>query len=318
MKTTCRLTDDARRRRSGRCGRFANTAELAAASASTRPLTGHAGCTADARDPVSRGRITTLLAAVTILGAVWAAPVRADRLRAQDHPPERDAAPQPERDAPGPGERDAVPPGRHADSAPVLPPGAIGPRRDDRRPRPPAALWARMSEEERADLLAFLADRFPDMAEDLEVLRNRHPERYDRRMKRIAWDIVRLMDLCAHNPDVGRLAVEERRLDLRARGLARRYRNTDDAALRQRIRNHMRETIAAMFDLRHERRSIEIEQVRQRVHELERRHEEISRHREEMIDHETQERLDPHRPTDRLRDHPRDKPRRRPPHLRRP
>jgi hypothetical protein len=183
--------------------------------------------------------------------------------------------------------------------------GRVRRKGERRRGGPPPGLWHRLSEEERAAIAAFVEERFPMMFLELERVRMRHPQRFERRMRRIAPEMREMMELMETHPERGALRIQERRLDIQKRHVASRYRSTDDPQKRERLREEFRRLCAESFDCRHQRRAIEIRELEARIKEFRQRHEEATRTRNRFIDREVRRRLgDPGGPRPDAAEHP--------------
>ncbi|MBI4716217.1 MAG: hypothetical protein HY763_00270 [Planctomycetes bacterium] len=167
------------------------------------------------------------------------------------------------------------------------PPGGPRGNRGDDLP----GLWPRMSSSERTAMERFIEERFPQMYQELERAKIDDPQRYDRRMSRLAPEMRHLMELGATDPERADLLIEERRLDVQIRQLAQRLRSAEDEARQERGRTQLRELCGRMFDVRHRRREMEIRDLESRIAELRARHAEAAQQREATIDRAVEERL---------------------------
>lgn len=131
---------------------------------------------------------------------------------------------------------------------------------------------------------AFAQEHFPRMYEQLQRAEERSPKRFLRRMKKVVPHLLELMDIMETDPDRGALMIQERRLDMRIRQSASRYRSVGEEKQRSRLRRRIRESCAELFDSRQRRRALEILRLEARITELNDRHEETGAMREELID----------------------------------
>ncbi len=171
------------------------------------------------------------------------------------------------------------------------PPRRKGVGRDRIGLRPPPGLWHRMNDEERQAVSEFLAEHLPKMYEQLENLRNRKPQAYQKRMSRVAPEARRLMELLETAPEMASLIIQERRLDLMIRQASNRYRRASGSDQRNRLRTQMRDYCAQAFDLRTNRRAIEIRELESRLNELQSRHRESLGLRDKIIDRNVRDHL---------------------------
>jgi hypothetical protein len=193
-----------------------------------------------------------VLAFLFVVPLAWAAdpPPKGDERRAIGAMEEADEGWESQRPGPGP--------------KPRMGPGRVG------RPGGPevGGPWFELSPDERAELRQFVREHFPEIAEELEALREQSPERFERRLRRIAPDMLRLMDTMQIDPRRGILMVQERRLDMRIRQRVRQYRLTENVETRTEIRGQVRLLLGEQFDLRRQRRELEIRQLENRLGEL--------------------------------------------------
>ncbi len=158
--------------------------------------------------------------------------------------------------------------------------------------RPPPALWGRLSEQERQDVRSFVEENFPRMYVELERLKRNNPQRYQKRMQRVAAGVGELMEVMAISPERGELMLQERRLDMEIRYLSTRYKSVKNKEKREKIRKQMRELCANSFDCRHKRRAIQIREFEAKLGGLKQRHKEAQKMREQLITEEVKNRLE--------------------------
>ena len=156
---------------------------------------------------------------------------------------------------------------------------------------PPPGLWARMSTEEKAELLSFVQEHFPKLYVELDRLEQMQPMRHAVRMGRIASEMRHLLEVMATNPQLGRLMIKERRLDMETRLLAARYRHAETDGERDKIREEMRTLCEEAFDARLERRELEIGDLEARIVDLRERQEQAANMRDELVEQEIKDRL---------------------------
>ncbi|UCE58185.1 MAG: hypothetical protein JSU63_12155 [Phycisphaerales bacterium] len=174
-------------------------------------------------------------------------------------------------------------------------PESKGPRRGKGQRHefgPPRGLWNRMEDKERQCMGGFLEEYFPEMYLELERIKDKHPERFMRRMGRLAPEIREVMEMMETHPERASLMIQSRRLHMDMRKLSRRYHATDDEQKRAQLRSEFREACAKALDFRQERRALEIRELEARISELKQRHEAAAKMRDKLIDREVEERLD--------------------------
>ena len=151
---------------------------------------------------------------------------------------------------------------------------------------PPPGLWSRMRKAERKRVMDFVKDRFPLIYDELGRLRARSPERFERRMRRMVPEMLRLMELLEVDPERARLAIKERVLDLKIRRQVQRLRKTRDEGERDEIEKGLRDLTEQAFENRLQRRELEIRDLQARIAELRDRLDEAREDREELIEME--------------------------------
>ncbi len=168
----------------------------------------------------------------------------------------------------------------------------------------PPALWKKMSEQDRTRIQNFLEEHFPKMYLELERLQESHPERYARRIRRVVPDMWHMMEVLQSHPQRGQLMIQERRLDMDIWRVARRHRASDDVDKQSGLQAKMRELCEQVFDCRHRRRELQIQELETRIIELKQRHAQAAGLREKLIEQEVKERLDKPFPRRGMRDDP--------------
>lgn len=158
------------------------------------------------------------------------------------------------------------------------------------RDAPP--LWDRINDTQRRRLRAFVQEHFPEMYAELEWLEAHRPAQAKNRMRRFAPDMFRLHRLLQDHPRQARLAIKERRLDLQVHVRVRDYWASDSEIDRAELRDEIAERMESLFDVRLQRRKIEVERLRKRLEGLERRLEHAQENRETMIERQLAEKLD--------------------------
>ena len=209
----------------------------------------------------------------------------ADPQTHRDHPAERPSDQAARSDRPGvrlPGRGDRARDGRDGAAGDALP------------------LWDRLNDQQRRRLRAFVQEHFPEVFAELEWLEANRPRQALNRMRRFAPDMFRLRKLLQNQPRQARLAIEERRLDLQIHVRVRDYWASDSEIDRAELRDEITERLHSLFDVRLQRRKMEVERLRNRLEGLRRRLEHAEQNRETMIERQLAEKLDP-RP---MRDRP--------------
>ena len=186
---------------------------------------------------------------------------------------------QPERRPPGPGHR--------------MGPGPREPEQRGEHPGPPPGLWRRMSEPERQRLEGFIEERFPRLYIELERDKEKNPRRAHKRMRRIAPEMLRLMETLEIHPERGTLMIQERRVDMEIRRRAQQYRSAKNEEKRTRLREKIDELCGQAFDYRRKRRALEIRELEVRLEELKQSHAQAAEMRKKLVKQEVRKRLGP-------------------------
>lgn len=173
------------------------------------------------------------------------------------------------------------------------PPGAQRARRaapERRTPHGPA--WKELSEADRKAVTGFIKEHFPRMDVELDRLKDSAPDRYERRMERVATEMRRLMDLKQKDPKRATALIRERQVSLQLQQMARDYHSADNDEEKVKIRKTVRELAAQEFDNRLERRKMEVHQLETKLAELKDRLMETESVRDDMLDRRTRELLE--------------------------
>ena len=176
---------------------------------------------------------------------------------------------------------------------------------DDREPPPPQrgfgpggppigpdGPWFELSQAQKRELLAFIEEQFPVMARELESLKEQRPEVFNRRLRRIAPDMHRLMDTMRTDPERAQLLIQERKLELRIRLATRRHHLSTDDEEKAALRVELRGLLGEMFDCRRQRRELEIHDLEGRIAELKAELASMKTRRERIIERQLQDHLD--------------------------
>lgn len=197
---------------------------------------------------------------------------------AQPPPPDEDAPRRMRRERPPRMEIDPLAP--EAIEPPMMPRrGGDGP--PFRRP---------MSDEERTEMLDFIREQFPLIAEELDAAQADYPQRYERRLARLMPEMRRLKEMMETDPERAELLIQERRLDMRARMTAQRYAAATDAN-RERIRRELRGQLDQLFNVRIQRREADIRSLEVRIANLKAKLDESKAQRSEQIEKQLEDYL---------------------------
>jgi hypothetical protein len=198
-----------------------------------------------------------------------AAPSRRRQHPGADRPPRREAGEPP----------DAVEPREpHADPDELDGAGPPGMQ------RPPRPFLENLSEQERAELLQFIRENFPEGARELEALADYDPQTFQRRLGRMFPRLRQLMMELRNDPEAGRIGLEIERREMQIRERVRQYAESTDPNRRNELRAQTRALLEEQFELRRQRMAHEIAKLEQRLQQLRERVQNVQQHREKVID----------------------------------
>lgn len=167
-------------------------------------------------------------------------------------------------------------------------PGA-GPRRGERvRPGPPPGGDEPLAEAEIDEIMRFAHDNFPQIFERLERLRRANPREFQRILRRIHGQFKPIMDLRQSDPKSAEKAIH---LQIAIFNLVEDFRRANSEGDKARIKSEVAARLRERFDLRQDRARQEIENLRKRLDEQERRLAEREQNKEEFLRQELERTL---------------------------
>lgn len=219
-----------------------------------------------------------LAAAVLLAGANGA--------RALHPPPDHRSGPAPQ-DEVGPDD----PPPMDDEMLPGPGPGPRGPRPSGPGDGPEARRrfgdhdeMRLPSKEEIEELLAFAKEHFPEMAEHASELRESDPAMFRRLMRRVLPRLRMMKDVYDRDPQgLGRLVIADHRLNEKIRRAARDYRRAVEGDAKKAAGDQLRALLAEQWDVRMERRRLELADFEKRLAEQKRRLDERAARRDELL-----------------------------------
>jgi DNA-binding transcriptional MerR regulator len=142
-----------------------------------------------------------------------------------------------------------------------------GNERDDREfgPRP----------EELERFLDFTREHFPRVHEKLVQARSDDPQAFRQMLWRVGPPMMRLVRLARDNPKEAERLILLQKLEMQIHETRDQYRNAKTDDERNKIRTEMRGLIEQKFDARQERLKAEIEELRKRLDEQDKRKQQI-------------------------------------------
>jgi len=193
-----------------------------------------------------------------------------------DRPHDRQAEPADGPDGPDAGPMDGDGPD---DGPPPPPPGRDGgPGRPGRMRGPGGPGFGRggpegkpplppMTDEEIGKMLAFAQEHFPEMAKRFEDLKKDDPQEFRRAMRRVWPRMMILRETYARDPQLGKLLVEERKLEEQIHTKVRSYRQERDEGNKNKIGDELKQLLGQQFDIRLQRRRLELADLQKRLAE---------------------------------------------------
>jgi len=136
------------------------------------------------------------------------------------------------------------------------------------RPGPRSRGWQEQPKAKRAEITNFLKMHFPRMSIELRKLKEKNPKAFARRMRRVAPDVLRVMELMKVNPQRATLHIQERKLDMKMRHIASIFKKSQDNSQQVKLRQELSDLASQAFDLQLQLRQMEISDLQARVSEL--------------------------------------------------
>jgi len=129
-----------------------------------------------------------------------------------------------------------------------------------------------------------MEEHFPTEFLELQALRERRPLMFRQRMRRLAPEMLHLMELMQTHPERASLEGQEFRLHAQIRRLAMQYGRSSDDVARKKIAEELRERVGEVFDCQAQIRQLQIRELEARLSELRTRVKETRESREQIID----------------------------------
>jgi len=159
---------------------------------------------------------------------------------------------------------------------------APGDRNDRRRHRLPAKL----TPQQHQALMGFLAEHFPDMHDRL----SHQPKTAPAARGRMFGQLWHLYQTYQRHPNLGRVLIADQKLEFRIRRHARSHAAATAPDARDQLRQDLRRMLAEQFDLRLQRRRLELQELQARLEDQKQRLERLEQSRQDVI-HRRLERL---------------------------
>lgn len=249
--------------------------------------------------------------ALGLLAVVAAGPPRAVIAQTADEPPLREESRRTDRAITGPARQTAEePPPREKplasepddvgiaepEAGPEAEPGAeledlSGPDgRSDRRYFEPS------SEKDWPRIRDFIEENFPEWAGELRRLEVVNQRLFRVRLREIAPRVIGLMQELEQDEELGRLAIDEERLELEIRRAVRAWLDASEPAEQDRLKGELEGMIRRQFEIRQQRGQRAVEKLEARLDRMRQRLEHRGRQADEIIRRQLEELLTPPEP----------------------
>ncbi len=143
-----------------------------------------------------------------------------------------------------------------------------------------------LTEEQNDRVLDFMRQNFPERHQMLERLRERRPEMFAQRMRKMTPRIMDMLGRLEEHPELGAVLIEQHKLQEDLYDLMRSIRRGRGTDPDEDQMSQIREKVAQLVQLRLERRAFEIEGLARRLDEQRSRLEEDTGRVDELVDEE--------------------------------
>jgi hypothetical protein len=131
-----------------------------------------------------------------------------------------------------------------------------------------APIWRDITDEDVAQIMAFVDENMPWMKAELEKQKETNPAQFKMVCRHLRFDIDQLKALKAADPEAFKNAMEERKLRAEAADLATKVRAATDEKERTALKEQLRVVIGKLFDKELEVRNAQIAQIEKRIEGL--------------------------------------------------
>jgi hypothetical protein len=157
----------------------------------------------------------------------------------------------------------------------------FGRKRFDREHEP-----LELTEEQSERVLEFMRQNFPERHQMLERLRERRPEMFAERLRKMAPRIMDMLGQLDAHPELGAVLIEQHKLQEELHDLMRSIRRRGETEPDSEQMSQIQEKVTRLVQLRLERRAFEIEGLARRLDEQRNRLDEDSERIDELVDEE--------------------------------
>jgi len=152
-----------------------------------------------------------------------------------------------------------------------------------RRYVPP--MFQELTDEQVAEILAFVKEKMPWRYEQLKALKETKPDFFRRTCRRLRFEISQLQRLKKDNPEAYETTMEEHRLRARVVDLAADARKAESEEARRKAVTELRGVLQRLFDVEGKAREAQIHELEERIQQLRRQLAERAEQRDRIIEH---------------------------------
>jgi len=124
-----------------------------------------------------------------------------------------------------------------------------------------------MTDDEINKLIDFAKVHFPEVADHLQQLRKDDPQEFRRALRRMWPRLMIMKETFDRDPQLGNLMIEDHKLEQQIHGKVRDYRQQRDPNNKQKIGDELRQLLGQQFDIRLQRRRLELADLQKRLQE---------------------------------------------------
>lgn len=153
--------------------------------------------------------------------------------------------------------------------------------------------WRHMSAQERRRFELFVERSFPEVWNELQPQRERDARAYNKRMERLAVELMPIFEEQAENADRAAILIREKHLEMRIQEVVAEFMLAKDESARVKSRALLIDLVGKLFDAVEERRILDIRRLEERLAVLKQRVAENSRDRDTIIARQVELHLNP-------------------------
>jgi hypothetical protein len=141
-------------------------------------------------------------------------------------------------------------------------------RPDDDFPQPPDDQMIPMEKVNLDEVMAFLKEFHPELAEEVAKLKKDNPEMYEQILRQHAREMMELRELKKRDPKRYEQLIQQQKKERRIRELADKYRQSKDEKEKETIKAEMAALLGESFDIMEQGREEEIKRMEEEVNKL--------------------------------------------------